>query len=772
LFIWKEYMRYIIDIESTNLLQNGLDYSTMPYTLKPEYKVWCVVVRNIDTNEVQSLVKEEITYENLSSILEDCTELIGHNIVAFDLPVLMLYGALDYSVGYPDQSSKLFGKPVTITDTLLWSKLLNADRLGGHSLDAWGKRLGNTKVHFKEWDRFSQEMLDYCIQDTSVNHSVLTEIIKEQGKTAWKRPYSMEVKLTDLTLRQELFGFDFNVELAHKNVAELSGFMQGIAKTVDPLLPKKRMTQGNASFYQLPKIRFKKNGEVSSNLTKFCEKLGAVLAEDHQSILYDNKTFPITTEVPLKSEEDADIEDIDVVKSYLLSLGWIPLEVKERDIVKKTDKSLRDYDGIIEAIDRYVKQTENSVFRELRLDFLGVRMENLRAFLIKKINGTKPIYLPTTPRLTVGIEKEICPNLIALGEKADFVKDVVHYYTYRHRKNSISGGALDEDGEPMTGFLSAVREDGRVPTPADTLGANTGRYRHKIVCNVPRVTSIYGEKMRSLFGSGKGLWQLGYDFASLEARVMGHYVLPYTDGVNLADALVAEKPNDIHSINARKLGIDRNSAKSFSYSAIYGAQPKKLSKMLGISEAEGQVLFKDYWDAVPALKELKERVEQRWEASGKKNIPGIDGRLLSTRSKHSLINVLFQSGGAIAAKWSAVRLAQAMEDEGILGDPFKHSKKDVKVWWLIHMHDEQQMACHPSLLKIKSFESEEEAKEFCKLNAGCSAIGHGSKGAYVGLKTLPVDCIEKGIKQACNELKLRVDLGFEYIPGANWGQCH
>jgi len=765
-------MRYIIDIESTNLLQNGLDYTSMPYQLKSEYKVWCIVVRNIDTNEVLSLVKEEITRKNLSSILEDCTEIIGHNIVAFDLPVLMLYGALDYSVGYPDQSSTLFGKPVTITDTLLWSKLLNADRLGGHSLDAWGKRLGNTKVHFKEWDRFSQEMLDYCIQDTSVNHSVFTELIKEQGQNAWKRPYSMEVKLTDLTLRQELFGFDFNVELAHKNVAELSGFMQGIAKTVDPLLPKKRMTQGNASFYQLPKIRFKKNGEVSSNLTKFCEKLGAVLSEDHRSILYDNKTFPIITEVPLKSEEDADIEDIDVVKSYLLSLGWIPSEVKERDIVKKTDKSLRDYDGIIEAIDRYVKQTENSVFRELRLDFLGVRMENLRAFLIKKINGTKPIYLPTTPRLTVGIEKEICPNLIALGEKADFVKDVVHYYTYRHRKNSISGGALDEDGEPMTGFLSAVREDGRVPTPADTLGANTGRYRHKIVCNVPRVTSLYGEKMRSLFGSGKGLWQLGYDFASLEARVMGHYVLPYTDGVNLADALVAEKPNDIHSINAGKLGIDRSSAKSFSYAAIYGAQPKKLSKMLGISEAEGQVLFKDYWDAVPALKELKERVEQRWEASGKKNIPGIDGRLLSTRSKHSLINVLFQSGGAIAAKWSAVRLAQAMEDEGILGDPFKHSKKDVKVWWLIHMHDEQQMACHPSLLKIKSFESEEEAKEFVKLNPGCSAIGHGSKGAYVGLKTLPVDCIEKGIKQACNELKLRVDLGFEYIPGANWGQCH
>ena len=763
-------MRYIIDIESTNLLQNGLDYSAMPYKLKPDYKVWCVVVRNLDTKAVVHLVKEEITHKNLSRILSDCTELIGHNIISFDLPVLMLYGVLDYRIGYPGQPSTLFGKPVTITDTLLWSKLLNADRLGGHSLDAWGKRLGNNKTHFEEWDRYSQEMLDYCIQDTSVNASILDELIKEQGKHDWTRAYSMEIKLTDLTLRQELFGFDFDLNLAHKNLQELTVMMEGIAKSVDPLLPKKRMTQATAGFYELPKIRFKKNGEVSANLMKFCEKTGAVLSEDLKTITFEGKEFPITTQEPLKTEEDACIEDIDVVKGYLISLGWVPSEVKERDIVKKTDKSVRDYNGIIESIDRYVKQTETSVFRDLRLELLDVKMENLRAFLLKKINGSKPIYLPTTPKLTVGVEKEICPNLIALGQKAEFVKDVVHYYTYRHRRNSIAGGVLDEDGEPMTGFISAVREDGRIPTPADTLGANTGRYRHKIVCNVPRVTSLYGEQMRSLFGCGRGLWQLGYDFASLEARVMGHYVLPYTEGAELAAALVAEKPNDIHSINARKLGIDRNSAKSFSYAAIYGAQPKKLSKMLGITEAEGQRLFNEYWDAVPALKELKEKVEQTWEASGKKSIPGLDGRRLSTRSKHSLINVLFQSGGAIAAKWSAVRLAQAMEERGILGDPFKDTIQDVKVWWLIHMHDEQQMACHPSLMTVKGFATEEEAK--AALVEGSSAIGHGSKGAYVGFKTEPVVCIAEGIKSACEELKLRVDLGFEWIPGKSWGQCH
>lgn len=79
---------------------------------------------------------------------------------------------------------------------------------------------------------------------------------------------------------------------------------------------------------------------------------------------------------------------------------------------------------------------------------------------------------------------------------------------------------------------------------------------------------------------------------------------------------------------------------------------------------------------------------------------------------------------------------------------------------------------HPSLMDVRLFKTEEEAKEFMKDNQGCSAIGHGSKGPYIGTKTTPVDAIEYGIKTACNKLNLAVDLGFEWIPGLTWGQCH
>lgn len=756
--------RYIIDIESSDLLQNGLDYSSLPYKLKPTYMLWCVVIRNIDTDEALALRPGETSYEVLENLLADCEVIVGHNIVQFDLAVLKLLGVLDYSVGYPGESSTLFGKPVVIYDTLLWSRLLNPDRHGGHSLGAWGEYLGHAKIDFHDFSQFSEEMLTYCIQDTSVNRKVFFAIEEERGTWAWDRAYNMEVKLADLTLKQELFGFKFDTDKAKACLDELDTFLAERSDRVKPLLPLRRLTKGEQNYYTPPKIQFKKNGEVSAVLEKWCTKVGATISDGN--LLFEGKTYSLPVTECIKEGIVSDIDDINNLKGYLLNLGWKPSEWKERDLAKNSDKTSRNHVEIVKAITRYVEETKESEYREHRCDLLNCDYNNLEMYLISKIDGSKPLRVPTTPCLRVGVEKELCPNLEKLGEKATFVKDVVEYFTYRHRRNSIAGGVVDEDGEPISGFLSNVREDGRIPTPANTLGANTGRYRHSIVCNIPRVTSLYGEPMRSLFGPGHGLWQLGFDFASLEARIQGHFCIPYTDGEALAEALVAEKPNDIHSLNAKKLGIDRSSAKSFSYATLYGAQPKKLSKMLGVSEAKAKQLFNDYWDAVPALKELKDKLESYWESKDKKFIIGMDGRKLMTRSKHSLTNVCFQSGGAVAAKWSTVKIAQILESKNLLGNPFQHSHKEPKVWQMICMHDEVQYAVHPSLMKVVSYKEGFDKPELA------SAVGHGSKGEYIGHPTAVIYAIKDGIAAACDEIKLRVELGFEWIPGLSWGQCH
>ena len=92
---------------------------------------------------------------------------------------------------------------------------------------------------------------------------------------------------------------------------------------------------------------------------------------------------------------------------------------------------------------------------------------------------------------------------------------MVEYFTYTHRRNSIAGGIDEDTGEPTKGFESYVREDGRVSTPVDSNSTNTSRMSHRNICNIPRASSLYGDKMRSLFMCGSDYIQYGMDFSSL-----------------------------------------------------------------------------------------------------------------------------------------------------------------------------------------------------------------------------------------------------------------
>ncbi len=775
--------RVVLDIETSGLLEPNLDYSKMPYRLKQDFKLWCIVLRDLDTNEVQTLVIDQCTKENLKEALKDCTEVIGHNIALFDLPVLMLLDVLEYEIGYPGKPSLVFGNECLITDTLLLSKLLLPDRFdkhGKHSLKSWGLRTGNFKGDFDDFSQYSEAMLSYCIQDTSTNAQLYRKLLadKNANKASWDRAYSMEVKLADLTLKQSVFGFKFDIELAKQCLDDLDEKLKTIKAKVDPLMPDRKLTKGEEKFYEWPKKPFLKTAELASSAIKFADKIGGTIegtCADDAYLVFNGEKYKFTERKKLDVKMKADIDDLDNLKAYLLSLGWAASEWGERDLLKKQDKTKKTKEEVLDTINRYVQQTFNGYYSEERCELIGCAHSEtaLLNHLVKLAAKDKPIWVPKSPKLAVGLEKNICPGLEVLGEKAEFVGDVVKYLTYKHRRSSILGGNAEYDPEdeeePEKGFLAHVREDGRIPTPADTVAANTGRYRHRVCVNVPRVSSLYGDKMRAMFGAGNPWWQLGFDFASLEGRIQGHFCLPYTNGEELAKQLTAEKPNSIHCVKARELSISRTDAKSVVYASIFGAQPKKLAKMLGISISQAEGIFHAFWESVPALAELKYKIEQHWEANGKTGIKGLDGRMLSSRSKHSLVNLCFQ-GGAVFVKWSVVRICQTMEEQGILGDPFIHTEKDVKIFQMIVSHDEIQYACHPKLLEVKNFETEDAAKQ--NLTKNCSSIGQGTKGYYFANETLPVTCINAGIKQAEQELKIRVPMGIEWAVGKNWKQCH
>ena len=93
--------RLVVDIEASNLLANMLDFSSLPYKMNSEASLWCVVIRDVDTDEVISLsspLGNTITKDQMKEAFEGCTEVIAHNGIKFDFIALDLFGVLDYLV--------------------------------------------------------------------------------------------------------------------------------------------------------------------------------------------------------------------------------------------------------------------------------------------------------------------------------------------------------------------------------------------------------------------------------------------------------------------------------------------------------------------------------------------------------------------------------------------------------------------------------------------------------------------------------------------------
>ena len=774
--------RVVIDIETNNLLADMLDYSSLPYKLNKNASLWCVVIRDVDTNEVIVLKSESgntITKDMLQDVLVGTTEIIAHNGIKFDFISLKLFGVLDYTVGYLGQDDTIFGIPVKITDTLIRSRLFNPDRYGGHSLDAWGKKLGEHKGNFHNFDSYSDEMVTYCIQDTNVTALIFKELEKEYiSYSGWKKPEKLENKLADLAVRRETYGFWFDKELAITCLDDLIGKMQELENNVNPLLPPKPMNKTKLKQFTPPKNQFKKDGSVSSVMEKFAEKHGAKIQGN--KFYYKDDVLLLPLDEPIETHEKASISDLDHVKMYLIDLGWKPSEFKVRDLTKDSKKQNLSYQKRVEALDRWLEQTfTDEKYKDSRLSELGMGddRDTIRTKLLSQLRDDKPVRVPTSPMVRVGVEKELCPNLVKLGDKVSFANDFTLYLTYKHRKSSIAGGDVEDmdfdEETPNTGFLAMYRDvDKRIPTPAIEIGASTNRYRHIGVCNIARASSIYGKEMRSMFGCGDGMLQLGFDFSSLEARIQGHYILSF-EGEELAEQLLASKPNDIHTLNAKKLGIARDQAKAIGYMLMYGGSYHKAKKMLGISESEAKTLVEDYWKAVQPLSDLKEAVTKVWQERGKKFVVGVDGRKIMTRSQHSLLNALFQSGGVICAKYTTVFIYQLLEEQGYNCNPFEHSELDM--CGMIEYHDEGQLAVNPKLIHLKVFDTEEQYKDFVSNWEGeqLGAETHYQSGKICIALPNPVSlAIEKAIKMAEKETRLKVPLGMEYIVHKNWYGCH
>lgn len=810
-------MNLVFDIEATNLLDhNSIDYNASPYCLRDDFKMHCIVAKDIDTKQVYRFVQDDIK-KNFKKLLKKAKRLIAHNQISYDLLAVKLYLGIDYEIADDYRSCKLFIDDeeyiVEIVDTLVLSKCLNPDRYGGHGIDAWGERLGLPKIDWRskaielglieysspkgaEFAVYHPEMLVYNERDVDVNEMVYFALMEEWGTWKWEQPFSLEQQVRDIVTRGEHRGFWFDQELANSNVRFLDEKMEEIRQIVEPLLPPKPMGVTKLKQYMPPKIQFKKDLTVSAIMQKWVEKHGGKLYEKDDNWyaeLYGKEwKLPLDAETPIQTHEPATVKDTTHIKGWLVEMGWRPTQYKERDLTCDSKKNKLTKEKYEAAVERYVEQTLASPFCRDRLTELDTTRKQLLIKLLKH-DIKRPMKVYTNPTLTVGMEKEIDPALVEFAETNKtfpHAKLVSEYLTYAHRRNSILGGGVDpddvdEDDEfAGKGFMAAerIQFDGRIPTPADTCGAGTSRFKHRLVANIPRVTSLFGKYMRGMFGVdwADGYAQMGYDFDSLEAKIEAHYVYKYPGGPEYGESLTAEKPNDCHSVLAKKISeilnrpFPRSTAKNVKYGCSYNAQPARVSKTIGSSLEDATIIFDAFWEQAAPLKQLKENMQKYWETTGqKKFLLGLDGRKLPIRSKGNVINTSFQSAGVICAKRAMVIHERYLKENGLYVDFFVHDWRNAEFCQqLIAYHDEAQLEIKKSMITWKKFNSEEECKAW-KPDDGrvWSDPYHNDKGwfrAYV----LAGELATKAVVEAGRFYKLNVELSAGYMMGRNWSECH
>ena len=144
-------MKIVFDIEA-----NGLN---------PD-RVWCIVAHIVGTEEFFEFHGFSLYDFNEWLLGFDNCEVIGHNIIGYDIPVLERLLGTDFS-------------KCKITDTLVLSRLANPSRDGGHSLENWGETLNQPKGDYSDWDNFSTDMVEYCVQDVRVNTLVYNRLLQE-----------------------------------------------------------------------------------------------------------------------------------------------------------------------------------------------------------------------------------------------------------------------------------------------------------------------------------------------------------------------------------------------------------------------------------------------------------------------------------------------------------------------------------------------------------------------------------------------------------------
>lgn len=269
---------------------------------------------------------------------------------------------------------------------------------------------------------------------------------------------------------------------------------------------------------------------------------------------------------------------------------------------------------------------------------------------------------------------------------------------------------LSDRRAQLEGIYEKIR-DGRVHPFVVHNGTVTGRCSHSNPnVNVPRVGSPWGMELRSVFVPSPGYVMVGADIGQADLRAIAHYLHRY-DGGALARDLDS---GDMHTTNAKEVGIDRNLVKGCTYAVLYGAGSSKLVKQFKLQPAQATKVHSYLTTRYKGLAALQADLLAVVDA--KRHLRLMDGRFIYVRNPRAALNSLAQGGAAVMVKaWTAAVHDLAKQRGLRRGEDWN---------MVLHVHDEMQFECRPSCvddLRGCIMDALDVARERLSLRVGLTA---------------------------------------------------
>lgn len=569
-------------------------------------------------------------------LLNEASELVGHNIINHDIPIIRKF--------FPWFDPKGKVKDGLVLGRVIWTDLAGMDfrairkgkrpkefkeqgLIGRHSLEAWGYRYGDYKGDYAKvkeaearergitdpddirayvWGTFNADMDDYCAQDVEVS-ARHADKIEAMGYS--EESLELETRVSEIIAMQERHGVLFDVEAAEKLHVELLGEAAELEDKLRDAFPPWFTAERK---HGKPVIANPKRSMTRKTILEDGTKVPTRYEVGHEYCKVKLVSFEPTSR--------------DMIANRLQTLyGWEPQEFTDGGKPKVDETALS------------------------ALDFPQAPL------LIR--------YLTISKRL----------GTLATGKKA--LMRMVKSDGRIHGKVNPNGARTGRmtHSDPNVNLPKVFKKKLDDGTKVPKLGYEGG----------------YGWEFRSTFIVPPGKKLVGTDADGLELRMLGHYLARYDDGAFAREVV----EGDIHTQVQKALGFnDRDYAKRFEYAYLYGAGNWKLGLIIyeDFTDAQRSAFNADYPNSkrdagltnlggsrrkmlettFPAIGKLQEAVQ--WvpvkgpngkvlrDRDGKprrkrrKTLRSLDGRILQSVSQHSALNTLLQGGGALVMKKALV----------------------------------------------------------------------------------------------------------------------